>query len=259
MCTPRAHHEPQCFSEKSLAELKQTRRNKVEDFKKKTNYYETRELLERYEDGASAGPSSRPMDSPSSRLQPQQLPVTPQRVVPSVPPNTPANIRTSLSPGLQSQLTRRSLTHLFCSCNASRTLAPFCAETPQQPLPPPRKLWYDKLADALLGEDESPVNAAASRYALICQKCFNHNGLVKEDMWEEARTHGPLLRLLNDADDGHSAGRICLSQVRTFQPICSLPAQRPPITATRSCDADPGTTSATGCIAAGRTAAAKPC
>jgi hypothetical protein len=37
------------------------------------------------------------------------------------------------------------------------------------------------------------VNAAASRYALICQKCFNHNGLVKEDMWEDARTHDSLL------------------------------------------------------------------
>ena len=62
------------------------------------------------------------------------------------------------------------------------------AETPQQPLPPPRKLWYDKLADALLGDDESSVNPAAARYALICQKCFAHNGLVKEEMWEDART-----------------------------------------------------------------------
>jgi hypothetical protein len=34
------------------------------------------------------------------------------------------------------------------------------------------------------------MNAAASRYALICQKCFSHNGLVKEEMWEDARTHG---------------------------------------------------------------------
>lgn len=71
----------------------------------------------------------------------------------------------------------------------------FLAETPQQslPLPPPRKLWYDKLADALLGDDESPVNPAATRYALICQKCFAHNGLVKEEMWEDARTHDILL------------------------------------------------------------------
>ena len=67
------------------------------------------------------------------------------------------------------------------------------AETPQQPLPPPRKLWYDKLADALLGDDESSVNPAAARYALICQKCFAHNGLAKEEMWEDTRTHDLLL------------------------------------------------------------------
>lgn len=53
---------------------------------------------------------------------------------------------------------------------------------------PPRKQWYDKVADALLGDDDSASAGAASRYALICQKCFAHNGLVKESMWEDART-----------------------------------------------------------------------
>ena len=93
------------FSEKSLTALKQARRNKVEDFKKRTNYYETRELLERYEDNPSTGvPLARPIDDPSSRRQSQLFPVTPQRVV---PPNTPANPRNQpISPGLQRQLAR---------------------------------------------------------------------------------------------------------------------------------------------------------
>ena len=61
-----------------------------------------------------------------------------------------------------------------------------------------RKQWYDKVADALLGDDESPTSAAASRYALICEKCFNHNGLVKESMWEDAREYSLSgLRLLS--------------------------------------------------------------
>ncbi|KAI0278391.1 hypothetical protein BGY98DRAFT_1089567 [Russula aff. rugulosa BPL654] len=124
--------------EKSLAALKQARRNKVEDFKKRTNYYETRELLERYEDSPSTG---------------RQLARTYHR--------------------------SRSLTYIYTESSF--------AETPQQPLPPPRKLWYDKLADALLGDDESSVNPAAARYALICQKCFAHNGLVKEEMWADAQ------------------------------------------------------------------------
>ena len=104
---PRAdlHH----FSEKSLAALKQARRNKVEDFKKRTNYYETRELLERYEDGPSTPgvPFARPIDDPSSRRQSQLFPATPQRAVSAVPPNTPANLRNQpISPGLQRQLAR---------------------------------------------------------------------------------------------------------------------------------------------------------
>ncbi|KAI9438797.1 hypothetical protein H4582DRAFT_1951111 [Lactarius indigo] len=157
--------------EKSLAALKLARRNKVEDIKKKTNYYETRDLLERYEDGPSnrlppAWSKIGPIAPVQPQPQPQQPPSTPQRAVPAVPPNTPANLRTPISPGLQSQL---------------------ITQTPPQPLPPPRKKWYDKLADILLGDDEQPVNAAASRYALICQKCSTHNGLMKEDMWEDAQ------------------------------------------------------------------------
>lgn len=59
---------------------------------------------------------------------------------------------------------------------------------PSQPMPPPRKQWFDKLADAILGdEDGGSATPASSRYALICQKCFTHNGLVKESMWEDAR------------------------------------------------------------------------
>ena len=63
-------------------------------------------------------------------------------------------------------------------------------------MPPPRKQWFDKLADAILGDDDDgTVGATASRYALICQKCFAHNGLVKESMWEDARTFSPLCQL----------------------------------------------------------------
>ena len=55
-----------------------------------------------------------------------------------------------------------------------------------QPIQPLHKQWYNKLADTLLGDGESPVSATASQYALICEKYFNHNGLVKESTWEHA-------------------------------------------------------------------------
>jgi hypothetical protein len=40
----------------------------------------------------------------------------------------------------------------------------------------------------ILGDDDGSSTGSANRYALICQKCFAHNGLVKESMWEDART-----------------------------------------------------------------------
>lgn len=88
------------------------------------------------------------------------------------------------------------------------------------PTAPPRKQWYDKVADALLGDDDQTPSAATSRYALICEKCFAHNGLVKESVWEDARKSCPLLSRNAFAHQYHS--RICLSQMQSFQPLGSL-------------------------------------
>lgn len=55
------------------------------------------------------------------------------------------------------------------------------------PMTPGGRKWYDRFADALLGDDELNMNNASTRYALICQKCFTHNGLVKEEELEDAR------------------------------------------------------------------------
>lgn len=50
---------------------------------------------------------------------------------------------------------------------------------------PPRKQWYDKLADAILGDDEASGGAQHSRYALICENCFAHNGLVRDSEYDD--------------------------------------------------------------------------
>ncbi len=53
---------------------------------------------------------------------------------------------------------------------------------------PPPKQWYDRVADAILGDDEASGAAVHSRYALICESCFSHNGLVRESEWDNMRT-----------------------------------------------------------------------
>ncbi|KAH9933000.1 uncharacterized protein B0H18DRAFT_852123, partial [Fomitopsis serialis] len=149
--------------EKALITLRKQQREKIEEIKNKTNYYSTRNLIERYDDGPRPGPPGTPQ-RPQAPQQQQRLPQTPLRPAQQLNPQTPAPA--PMSPSLQQQL----------------------SPSPLRPMPPPRKQWFDKLADAILGDDDgTSVGAAASRYALICQKCFAHNGLVKESMWEDAQ------------------------------------------------------------------------
>ncbi|KAI0667257.1 hypothetical protein C8Q78DRAFT_982463 [Trametes maxima] len=178
--------------EKALVQLRKQQREKIEEVKQKTNYYSMRNLIERYE----GGPGPTPPQTPAGLRHggtPQGQPPVPQTPQPKlqVAPNTPAN--GALSPGLQQQL----------------------SPSPQRPLPPPRKQWYDKLADAILGDEDSSATGAASRYALICQKCFAHNGLVKESMWEDAQYvcpkcgyFNPSVRALRELKDGRKPSPI---------------------------------------------------
>ncbi|VDB85526.1 unnamed protein product [Peniophora sp. CBMAI 1063] len=155
--------------EKALRELSKQQHTKIEEIKKKTNYYQMREMMAKYDETPGSGAPASPAPRQPQQPQPQQpLPATPQRrPIPQQVQQRPIQgspnpllLQTPLRPGLQSQL----------------------MPSPPQPLPPPRKQWYDKLADAILGDDET---AAASRYALICQKCFTHNGLVEASRYEE--------------------------------------------------------------------------
>ncbi|KAL4246655.1 Endoplasmic reticulum junction formation protein lunapark [Abortiporus biennis] len=185
--------------EKHLIALRKQQREKIEQIKKQTNYYTTKTLLERYE--GTPGP-----DSPlRARFPPQGVPGTPQRPLqpqPRLPPQTPAQTPQAQPPAIPANL-----------------LSP----SPQRPLPPPRKQWLDKLADAILGDDDaSSPNAAASRYALICQKCFAHNGLVKESVWEDTQYvcpkcghFNPSARALRAARAG---GRLSVSPPRASHP-----------------------------------------
>ncbi|KAF8076983.1 hypothetical protein FPV67DRAFT_1559283 [Lyophyllum atratum] len=160
--------------EKTLQTLLKQQRTKVEEIKKKTNYYSTRDLIQRYDEPAGS-PGLR------QRLVPAQTqPSTPQRVPP--PPN---------------------------GNTVSRTPNPFNPQPPT-PLPsgPPRKQWYDKLADALLGDDDHTPNASTSRYALICEKCFAHNGLVKESMWADAQYICPKCNHFNRSASAKKQARI---------------------------------------------------
>ncbi|OBZ67734.1 Protein lunapark [Grifola frondosa] len=168
--------------EKALVKVRNRQREKVEEFKAKTNYYLARNLIERYED---AGWSS---SNASARADGEY-----------------------------------SATHT-CFDHSKRSPVPNTITT--TPLPPPRKQWFDKLADAILGDDDASGAGAASRFALICQKCFAHNGLVKESMWEDTQYvcpkcghFNPSARAVREARIGEKSRSPDAARVRRASPV----------------------------------------
>ncbi|TFK23586.1 hypothetical protein FA15DRAFT_670405 [Coprinopsis marcescibilis] len=169
--------------EKALQQVMKRRREKVEEIKKKTNYYSTRDLLQKYDD---ATPTETPMRRPNA----QNPLATPQRG------QLPPNARQQIDPRLQTP-------------NPNKAIDPrLIALSPAYPVVPPRKQWYDKVADALLGDDDQSFQSPSSRYALICEKCFSHNGLVKESMWEDAQYVCPKCNHFNASVRSKKQGKV---------------------------------------------------
>jgi endoplasmic reticulum junction formation protein lunapark len=93
--------------EKTVQTLMKERREKVEEVKKKTNYYSTRDLIQRYDETSPATPLQ-------LRVNPSQpLPVTPQQQQPF--PNNMNSNGKAVNPALQAQLSRASILLPFVS------------------------------------------------------------------------------------------------------------------------------------------------
>ncbi|KAJ7167977.1 hypothetical protein C8R46DRAFT_996172 [Mycena filopes] len=150
--------------EKTLQVALKEQRAKVEEIKKKTNFYSTRDLLSRYDASAPGSPSPSAGPGPGRGGQPH----TPQRGGPSAPQHGRPSVGGQQLQQLQNQPQQQQ------------------PQQPQQPPGPQQRKWFDALADLLVGAEE-PAPAASQKYALICEKCFAHNGLVPEGMWEGAQ------------------------------------------------------------------------
>ncbi|KAF9010341.1 hypothetical protein BDZ89DRAFT_996329 [Hymenopellis radicata] len=149
--------------EKTLQKLMREQRAKVDEIKKKTNWYETRELMQRYdEQGAAQTPPRKP--ATSTMPGGVQTPLTTPRPAPLLQGNAPPQP----PPPAPIQF----------------------AASPQ----PQRKTWFDRLADVVVGDTDD-----TARYALICEECFGHNGLVKESEWETIQYRCPKCNHFNPA------------------------------------------------------------
>ncbi|KAF8609723.1 hypothetical protein BDV93DRAFT_518483 [Ceratobasidium sp. AG-I] len=166
------------IEDRQLKKLRGEQKKKIEEIKAKHNFDKTRELLERYGDSPKR-------EDPNMSIRQRAVTLSPSA------PRTPARpVNANGQPLL----------------NLHPVAAPQFAPTPARPMQPPRRGWMDKLADTVLGDDDSTVGVAQSRYALICEKCFSHNGLVKESEWETTQYICPKCGHFNPSAKAKKAG-----------------------------------------------------
>ncbi|CAN6604014.1 hypothetical protein TRVA0_002S03532 [Trichomonascus vanleenenianus] len=183
-------------NEEHLKKLKAEQSDKIEELKRKTNFYSTQALINRFDVNSKPrvvhppqrqGPNSPPPQRQGSNRGSPSLGsagtsgsgqfTPPVGLSGEFKPELPNLKPDALSSPSSNDVSRNSP---GTSVATGSTLAS-PAMIPQAGLEvvhsvPYQPQWYDKIIDLIAGEDEySPKN----RYALICENCRNHNGLAQ--------------------------------------------------------------------------------
>ncbi|KAI9277535.1 hypothetical protein BY458DRAFT_488406 [Sporodiniella umbellata] len=138
--------------ESHLSVLCQEQKEKIEELKKRTSYYSTQSLIDRYDEQAlkkkiTDGDALRQR---KSAITNSQQPEFPRQTLPSPPDAQPLKVH-----------------------QAKPQIVKQASQPKQEPL------WYDKLVDVIVG-DAGPE----TKYALICSRCYAHNGLVLKEEYD---------------------------------------------------------------------------
>ena len=147
---------------------------KIEELKEKSDYYNTQQLLERYDSkSSSTNPSN------TEKLRDQHIPSGENlRQQQQPPPNLRQRGTSNLPiPVLPPPITPSTFAPTPPQPNVPQFHPSAFSPPPSPSLPesPHSKTFLDRVLDLLVGEDE---NAADHRYALICRHCRAHNGLA---------------------------------------------------------------------------------
>jgi endoplasmic reticulum junction formation protein lunapark len=169
-----------------LVALQSQQQLKVEELKKKTSYYLTKGLIERYESPSKPGSNNSPKPN-SFTPQPQTGPNTPlnnkkQAISNNATPSSAAVL--GMTPQLQNgnhQNTDLNTPQRFVKKGINLELI-LATSTPAKLATPPPRTWVDRVLDAVVGESDGPQH----KYALICESCFIHNGLVPPAEYHDA-------------------------------------------------------------------------
>lgn len=192
-----------CCAEATLRTLKKQQRDKVEELKRKTGYYSTKSLLDKYDDVIKKKVCTSSLNLPCRCTSLTPVACDEQEEARN-PPSTP--IKKGSQPGPPVGPGGIPFPSTPNRSGAASVPPP---GTPQQHLPllppapstPAPRTLVDKLADALLGvsAEEGTPN---SKYALICGECFSHNGLMVKEEWDTIRGSHIALGALSLARNG---------------------------------------------------------
>ena len=164
----------------NVLKIKQTElKDRIEELKVETRYYQTKDLIEKYDKSAAEVKT----ETEVSRRNIKQSPVNNASLTSTVSASTGRSVG---SPG-----TNNNVMAMTVSNNPRIPLHPAQLSPPQHPIrlrPAPFRspTWMDRFMDALIGDD-----SRNQKYALICSQCFNHNGLATPELFETARYRCP--------------------------------------------------------------------
>ncbi|KAI8886423.1 hypothetical protein K501DRAFT_244106 [Backusella circina FSU 941] len=180
--------------EESLATLRKEQKLKLEELKKKTSYYTTQSLLERY-DEALAKKKEEALKAERAQQELRQRKPVSMPANHSRPPNFPP-ARPAGAPQQQQQQQPNQQQHLQNpqQMQQQQYNQPIIPQTRSEPQ------WYDRLVDALVG-DAGPE----TKYALICTHCFTHNGLVLKEEFETIQYVCPNCKQFNPSKKAQKA------------------------------------------------------
>ncbi|KAJ9114231.1 hypothetical protein QFC22_005683 [Naganishia vaughanmartiniae] len=180
--------------ETHLRDLLKSQHDKIEEIKKATNYYSTRDLLEKYDELNGKDTANEIGNLVGSLVSRSRLKLFSAWIT-----------RNSVSIFSARKYWKASLTSSFLLAPSPNAVGPgglpvgpqaqaqmqllqqqSFYQSMQPVLPTPTKKWYDHVADKLMGEDPSQANQ--TKFALVCGGCFRHNGLVSgKEEWENMK------------------------------------------------------------------------
>ncbi|KAK7680653.1 hypothetical protein QCA50_016218 [Cerrena zonata] len=159
--------------ESLLENLKEKRGKKIDELKKITNYTRTHELLDKYGDEKPKEQAKPPIGQPALPPAHPAPPTNPLINVPASPTN-PSNTPTPNTPNTSNHDGPDTFEGPTTP-NPSEGLNIAPVKPVSSPAPQSRTL-QDRILDYIIGSENN--ESIENRFALICSKCYHHNGLA---------------------------------------------------------------------------------